>query len=289
MATRNLATRLQALINETANLEALADKIQGTDETAGLEAAYTLTTEYRNWYSAALSLVPDDLRDRFRAEYEGSTWTSKIKAYLDKPRDPNPFYQTDQTASGLNFSYWMYPTKDKFIAPFRQQVNYLSETLARIGSNPSSAVALDFLENATRKLPVTFTLLAGGHRERAGIGVDDEYDVQHILHAILVLHFEEVEPEEPTPRMAGASSRLDFLLKQERVAIETKMIRPGLSKSKLRSELADDIVYFRAHPHADSLFVFVYDPLRKITNPTGFENDLNSDSDDFKIRVVIAF
>ncbi|MGW0324479.1 PD-(D/E)XK nuclease domain-containing protein [Nocardia sp. NPDC003183] len=289
MATRNLATRLQALINEAANLEALADKIQGADETVGLAAANTLTTEYRNWYSAALSLVPDDLRDRFRAEYEGSTWTSKIKAFLDKPRDLSPFYQPDQTVSGLNFSYWMHPTKDKFIAPFRQQVNYLSETLARIGSNPSSAVALDFLENATRKLPVTFTLLTGSHRGRAGIGVDDEYDVQHILHAILVLHFEEVEPEEPTPRMAGASSRLDFLLKQERVAIETKMIRPGLSKNKLRSELADDIVYFRAHPHVNSLFIFVYDPLRKITNPTGFENDLNSDSDDFKIRVVIAF
>ncbi|MEV5650518.1 hypothetical protein AB0L57_19895 [Nocardia sp. NPDC052254] len=288
MATRNLATRLQALIDEAANLEALADKIQCADEAAGLAAARTLSTEYRSWYSTALSLVSDDLRDRFRAEYEGGTWTYKIKSFLEKSREPNPFYNPDQTASGLNFTFWMCPVKEKFTSPFRQQVNYLSETLARIGSNSSSATALDFLEGASRKLPVTFALLTTGHRGRTGISVDDEYDVQHILHALLVLHFEEVEPEEPTPKMAGASSRLDFLLKQERVAIETKMIRPGLTRNKLRSELADDIVYFRAHPHVDSLFILIYDPLRKITNPTGFENDLNSDYDDFKISVVIA-
>ncbi|MGW5053570.1 PD-(D/E)XK nuclease domain-containing protein [Actinokineospora sp. NPDC004072] len=37
--------------------------------------------------------------------------------------------------------------------------------------------------------------------------------MQHILHSIAVLYFEEVEPEEPTPKMAGGSSRLDFLLR----------------------------------------------------------------------------
>lgn len=66
------------------------------------------------------------------------------------------------------------------------------------------------------------------------------------------------------------------------------MTREGLGKKKLREELASDILYFRAHPHVDALLILIYDPKRKITNSTGFENDLNADSDDFLVRVVIT-
>jgi hypothetical protein len=37
-----------------------------------------------------------------------------------------------------------------------------------------------------------------------------------------------------------------------------------------------------------SLFAFVHDPDRKITNAAGFEADLYSDSDEFPVRVVVA-
>ncbi|MGW5052217.1 PD-(D/E)XK nuclease domain-containing protein [Actinokineospora sp. NPDC004072] len=77
-------------------------------------------------------------------------------------------------------------------------------------------------------------------------------------------------------------------LKQERIAIETKMTRNDLGREKLRKELNLDIEHFRAHPHVSALFALVYDPKRKITNARGFENDLNADSDGFLVRVVIT-
>ena len=54
------------------------------------------------------------------------------------------------------------------------------------------------------------------------LDVQDEYDVQDLFHALLHIHFEDIRPEEWAPSFAGASSRMDFLLKQEQIIIEIK-------------------------------------------------------------------
>lgn len=293
VVTRSTAGKLKTLIDEVQPLEDLASRVQGDDETARLAAAEELATAYRRWFSASLEALPNDLRDRFRSEHDGSTWNQHIKHFLQDPRMKNPIYRDNMNeATKLVWKPWQYPYKERFIGPLRQQQQYLEEALARYGASSTTTDALELLEQISRKLPVTFAILQSEYRGRPGLTVNDEYDVQHILHAISVLHFEEVEPEEPTPKMAGGSSRLDFLLKQERAAIETKMMmmmmRPGLSKKQLRDDLAVDIAYFRVHPDVDALFVLVYDPTRKITNAAGFERDLYSDSDDFSVRVVIT-
>lgn len=289
MATRSTARKLQALINEAAVLELPAAVTQAEDETAAIRAAKDLAVAYRRWFNASLEVLPDDLRDRFRREYEGGFMSYKIKHFLESPRKKNPIYRDDlpETSKEI-WSYWQFPFKDKFLDPLNQQLHYLEEALARCGVDSATAEALELLDQIARRMPITFSVLGKGNRNVPAIAISDEYDVQHILHAIAVLHFVEVEPEEPTPRMAGGYSRLDFLLRRERIAIETKMIRPGLSREKLRKELAEDIVYFRAHPNVSSLFILVYDPQRKITNSVGFESDLRSDSDDFVVRVAIV-
>lgn len=213
----------------------------------------------------------------------------KIKHFLESPRQENPIYSEDLSEPVKKiWSYWQFPSKEKFFAPLNQQLHYLEEALARSGMSTATAEALELLEAIGRKIPITFSILESGHRGRPGIVIKDEYSVQHILHAISVLHFAQVEPEEPTPKVASGSSRLDFLLKRERIAIETKMMRPSFSIEQLRKELAADIVYFRAHPNVGCLFILIYDPQRKITNSAGFEQDLHSDSDDFPVRAVIA-
>jgi hypothetical protein len=289
MATRGTGGKLQDLADEVSRLEKLANNVQVDDDMAGAAAAEDLGTAYRHWFSACLQVLPEDLRERFRNEYEGGTFTARIKHFLQDPRKKSVIYREDMDeVSKRIWSPWQYAVKDQFLNPLRQQHQFLEEALARLGRSTVTTDALQLLERVARGLPNTFAILSAGHRGRSGLHVSDEYDVQHILHAVSVLHFEEVEPEEQTPKMAGASSRLDFLLKQERVAIETKMTRDGLSRSKLREELASDILYFRAHPHVEALFIFVFDPKRKIMNESGFEHDLRSDSDDFLVRVVVA-
>lgn len=64
--------------------------------------------------------------------------------------------------------------------------------------------------------------LRNRYDSRNTIDVDDEYDVQDLLFAILQIFFKDIRKEEWTPSYAGNSSRVDFLLKEEKTVIEVK-------------------------------------------------------------------
>ena len=130
--------------------------------------------------------------------------------------------------------------------------------------------------------------LRARHADRGTLDVNDEYDVQDLLHALLQLHFDDIREEEWTPSYAGASSRMDFLLKDEQLVIEVKMTREGLAKRELGEQLIVDIARYRAHPDCKTLVCFVYDPLGRIANPVGIERDLSGKRDGLVVKVFIA-
>ncbi len=59
-------------------------------------------------------------------------------------------------------------------------------------------------------------------RGRPSFEITGEYDVQDLVHMILKLHAEDIRPEEVTPSYAGSSTRMDFLLKREQIAVEVR-------------------------------------------------------------------
>ena len=126
------------------------------------------------------------------------------------------------------------------------------------------------------------------HEKRSTLEVRDEYDVQDLLHGLLRVHFDDIRPEEWTPSYAGASTRMDFLLKKEQIVIETKMTRKGLGKKKLGEELIIDKAHYKGHPDCKTLYCLVYDPEAKISNPRGFERDLSDKIGDFETKVFIV-
>jgi hypothetical protein len=162
---------------------------------------------------------------------------------------------------------------------------------ARQVAAPSSVSPVDLVVTLCRRFPRAARRLSVRHdpEKRSGIEIKDEYDVQDVMHAFLNLHFDDVRPEETTPSFAGASSRVDFVLKNERIGIEVKKTRPGLTSKEARDQLATDIVTYGAHPDFNVLVCFVYDPDRYIKNAAGFEADLQSvRTDKLDVRVVIA-
>ena len=54
-----------------------------------------------------------------------------------------------------------------------------------------------------------------------------------LLHALLLLCFDDIRAEEWTSSYAGKSARMDFLLKNEGVVIEVKKTRLGLTDKEL--------------------------------------------------------
>lgn len=112
------------------------------------------------------------------------------------------------------------------------------------------------------------------HAERPMLDVADEYDVQDLLRSLLAVDFHDVRPEEWTPSYAGGAARMDFLLKNEQVVMETKMTREGLGDRELGEQLIIDIAKYSRHRDCKTLVCFVYDPLGRVANPVGLQADL---------------
>lgn len=125
------------------------------------------------------------------------------------------------------------------------------------------------------------------HADRPTLSVDDEYDVQDLFKGLLRIFFDDVRPEEWTPSYAGAAARMDFLMKRERVVLETKMARKGLDAKKLGEELLVDIGRYGAHQDCETLVCFVYDPSGWIRNPAAIEGDLSKRHGRLNVRVLI--
>lgn len=101
---------------------------------------------------------------------------------------------------------------------------------------------------------------------RNTLDINDEYDVQDLLFATLQLFFDDIRKEEWTPSYAGNSSRVDFLLKKEKIVIEVKKTRASMKDKDLGEQLIIDIAKYKVHPDCEKLICFVYDPEARIAN-----------------------
>ena len=125
------------------------------------------------------------------------------------------------------------------------------------------------------------------YADRSTIDINDEYDVQDLFSALLCLYFEDIRPEEPTPSCAGSASRVDFLLKKEKIVIEIKKTRQNLGDKQIGEQLIIDAQRYRSHPDCERLICFVYDPEGKIKNPRAIENDFK-EFDGLPVSVFIT-
>lgn len=134
------------------------------------------------------------------------------------------------------------------------------------------------IERIANRLHKVAIQIRSRHDGRPTLDVSDEYDVQDLLHSLLVVDFDDVRPEEYTPSYAGGASRTDFLLKKERIVIEVKKSRNGMTANSLGQELLVDIARYGEHPDCGALICIIYDPDSRIANPRGLEADLEKRS-----------
>jgi len=157
-----------------------------------------------------------------------------------------------------------------------------------IGPDEIEINTIQTLELIFSKFHTIVRQLRDRYSNRTTLEVNDEYDVQDLLHVLLKIYFQDIRPEETTPSYAGSSKRMDFLLKSEKVVIEVKKTRKTLTAKEVGNELLVDIATYSEHPDCDLLVCFVYDPEGIIGNPVGLENDLTQKStDDLEVFVYI--
>lgn len=155
-------------------------------------------------------------------------------------------------------------------------------------NNSNAELAINTVQAICNHFHQAVRQIRNRHDNRPTIDVNDEYDVQDLIHAFLRLHFDDVRAEEWTPSYAGSASRMDFLLKKEKIVIEVKKTRKNLGAKEVGEQLMIDIERYIAHPDCETLICFVYDPEGRVTNPVGIENDLNRETDNLKVITIIT-
>jgi REase_DpnII-MboI len=123
---------------------------------------------------------------------------------------------------------------------------------------------------------------------RPTIEVDDEYDLQDLLCALLKVEFDEVATDEWTPPYTGGASRTTLLVNRDQIAIVSKKTGPGLTTKELTDQILTDAAYYRTQGRCSTLFCFVYDPEGRIGSPKRLETTLTSVSEHCRIEVLVA-
>lgn len=160
-------------------------------------------------------------------------------------------------------------------------------TPSTISTPGNSNNAIQKLEALLRRFHRVAHQLTQRQENRQTLIIKDEYDVQDLLHALLLVLFDDIRSEDPVPNHAGKASRIDFLLKKEKIVIETKMTSETLRDAKIGEQLIIDINRYQAHPDCQTLICFVYDPGHHLKNPEALENDLSGRQNDLTVKVLV--
>ncbi len=123
---------------------------------------------------------------------------------------------------------------------------------------------------------------------RATLSVEDEFDAQDLLHALLRIQFDNIETDEWTPSYSNGTPRTTLLLNDGRLAVIVKKTRPGLNAKDLTDQLRIDAERYRSYGCCRTLLCFMYDPEGRIGNPRGLEASLTSVTDSFVVDVLVA-
>ena len=221
-----------------------------------------------------------------RVSVEMQSWVADVEDFIFLN------YGEDSSPWRLFKKYYEESIDGNYEESFLKQKRYVTSSLLacqRIEPKKKSENidALLFLKNLFEKFHLIARQMRQRYDNRNTLDINDEYDVQDLLHALLRIRFLDIRNEEWTPSYAGGSARMDFLLKEEEIVIEVKKTRKGLGDRELGIQLIEDRDKYKTHPSCKKLICFVYDPDGRINNPKGIQNDLNKESDEFEVEIII--
>lgn len=236
-------------------------------------------TADREYYEGVIDLTPTKVDNG-----KFFKWQSKTIVFLEKILDAEDFrLKNFKEKVKINYEYSVVDG----LGILESLIEDIKGNNFDLNATPIQYNATDIVEKILNNFHRVVRQLRIRYDNRQTIEIDDEYDVQDLLHALLLIHFDDVRPEEWTPSYAGGSSRMDFLINDENIVIETKMTRESLKDKKIGDELIIDIDRYSVHPNCEKLYCFVYDPQEFIKNPIGLENDLSGIKDGLDVKVII--
>lgn len=176
------------------------------------------------------------------------------------------------------------PAPQKFVAPPARASTHAQPAV----STAARADAVGLLRKIGNRFHAVARQLRLRHDGRTTLEVEDEYDAQDVVHALLCLEFDEIRRESWQPDYAGGSAHTYFVVPRDRIVIEVKKTRQGLGAKEITAQLEHDALFYSTHPDCEILFCFVYDPEARVGDPYGLEKSLTRTADNQRVEVFIS-
>jgi hypothetical protein len=181
---------------------------------------------------------------------------------------------------------------DQRMLPLKQGTDVTYELLFAATANEPQAPDVAMVEQVCRRLPQTARILAVRSRKgKAPFEIEDEYDVQDLLHATLRAYLKYSVQEDPLPKVANArSSRADVSIEELGVLVEVKYVRGPEDQTRIFEEYSQDLVLYAQWAHLKTLIYLIYNSA-DLRDPEAFEK-LSAIQEiggkRFNVRVVLA-
>lgn len=265
---------IATLVEESEALEERMAALQADEDVEpALETIRSLRSDYRAWYARSLRLLPAELAKQFAEQRDGGMFSTGIAKYLDDPRELSVLQGDD---GSFPLGRWQHPVS-QVRGRLEKQRTLLLEASPDTTAPEQAAAEIGAM---LRRIPEMLAVIQRRRPDWAlAEEINDEADLQVVVEAVLRMVFDDVRPEDYVPSRGAGNSRVDFVLPEVSVVIETKMTRSSLTSKKLGEELLIDAGRYPRHPDCEAIVAFVYDPERRIDNPRGVERDLTLRTD----------
>lgn len=137
-----------------------------------------------------------------------------------------------------------------------------------------------FLESLTERTPDKRATLTKDTLQQ--ISIENEYDLQHLLYAILKPLYSDIRKEVAKDSGVGMV-KSDLKIPSLNLVVEAKCTREKMSLKKLTEEIEADIVHYQ---EAYILF-YVYDKEKIIKEKQNYEKQFNRVFDEKNIKIII--
>jgi len=222
----------------------------------------------------AAQATQDDLIENVYSKIDPVTFS--VKKHLKKKKGQKESQKVGKTKKG-----------------FIEDIKSLALKRRRNSRNYPLKEAEEIVEYVLVHFDVVAEQLLDRYDNRGTLKINDEHDVQDLLHALLAMFFDDIANEEWNPSEGASSSRGDFLLLDNGTIIEVKttLTRNGTLQAirkKLGEELNNDLMQYSRNPKCKRIYLFVYDPQKKIKKHTTFERGISSDKlKNIKVSTIV--
>lgn len=228
-----------------------------------------------------------DAATRLKNVKDGQEFSYLLTGLRDflKTLDTSPqcLMKLDELAYYVENEYSEKETRSNLDAARKRVMEYLEQIMTGSPADDNLLTVLDnyylFLEALLERPPHR---RGGIQKEQlAGLKIQNEYDVQHLLYAYLkpLYPLARAEVSEDT---GYGSVRADISLDSEHV-IEVKCTRGSMPQKRLIEEIEADMVHY----HAEHIYFFIYDREKIIENPQLFRDIYENKVKGKHVHIVI--